>query len=65
MIDFPNDCYCFETLGLEPIVDLNNDEIIDYTEPIDGFPYWNSTNFSETIYRCKRCEKNHTIKIAY
>ena len=61
----PDWCYCFETLKLEPDVDLENDTSIGKTEPIDGFPYWNSKGYTQDIYLCKRCGKKHCIKIAF
>lgn len=61
----PDWCWCQETLGLPADVDYENDFVIGQTEPIDGFPHPESTNYVLDIYKCKRCGKKHTISIAY
>jgi hypothetical protein len=53
----PDLCFCDD-----PEYD---DEPIGQTEPVDGFPYWNSTGFTEPIYFCKKCGKKHIVKLAY
>lgn len=62
MKDNPDWCFCQELLGLFSDFD-SNDPIIGETEPIDGFPYWNSTGFKLNIYRCKRCGKKATLTL--
>lgn len=61
----PDWCYCHELLGLESDFDPLMDDIIERSEPVDGFPYWNSTNFSINIYRCKRCNKKTGLSPGY
>ena len=61
----PDWCFCEELVGLESDVDFDNDEIIGHTDPIDGYPYHNSTGYTLPIYVCKRCGKKTTQIIAY
>jgi len=61
----PEWCYCEELSELEPDVDFENDEIIGYTDPVDGFPYHNSTGYTLPIYICKRCGKKISQSIVY
>jgi len=61
----PDWCWCKENLGLDPDVDYDKDKVIGETEPIDGFPYWNSTGFTQPLYLCKRCGKKHAMIIVF
>lgn len=61
----PDWCWCKENLGLEPDVDYDKDFAIGETEPIDGFPRWNSKGFTQPIYKCKRCGKKHEMIIVF
>lgn len=65
MLDYPDYCYCDFLLGLTPDVDFELDSPIGETEPIDGYPYYNSVGYTAPIYKCKRCEKMHVLQIAY
>jgi hypothetical protein len=56
--EHPDWCYCDE-----PDYDFNSP--IGKTEPIDGFPYWNSENYTQDIFLCKKCLKKHVIKIVF
>lgn len=64
MLKYPDNCYCYENIGLEPIIDTN-DEPIEYSKPIDGFPFPNSKEYSYPIYICKRCGKKYHQSIVY
>ena len=59
--DNPDWCYCYELLVLEP--DINEDEPIGETEPIDGYPCTECKGYTQKIYICKRCGKKTTISI--
>jgi 1-aminocyclopropane-1-carboxylate deaminase/D-cysteine desulfhydrase-like pyridoxal-dependent ACC family enzyme len=63
MLEHPEWCYCEEILHKEADIDIN--EPIGCTEPIDGFPRWNSSGFTQNIYRCKRCGKQYVIPMAF
>ena len=65
MLNHPEWCYCEEILYKEAEIDLENDKPIGKTEPVDGFPYWNSKGYTQDIYRCKRCGKQYCIPIIY
>lgn len=61
----PDWCWCKETLDLDADVDYEKDFAIDETDPIDGYPHPESTNYSLPIFKCKRCGKKHTLPVAY
>lgn len=65
MLDYPDYCYCGFLLGLDADIDFELDSPIGETEPIDGYPYYNSVGYTAPIYKCKRCEKMHVLQIAY
>ena len=63
MNDHPEWCYCEEILHKTADIDENNP--IGQTEPVDGFPNWNSTGYTQNIYRCNRCGKQYCIPMAF
>jgi len=63
MLEHPEWCYCEEILHKEADIDIN--EPIGQTEPVDGFPRWDSTGFTQNIYRCKRCGKQYCIPMVF
>lgn len=65
MVENPDWCWCDKKLGLPADVDYDKDEPIGMTEPIDGFPRWNSKGYTVPIYKCKRCGKKHDLQIAF
>jgi hypothetical protein len=65
MLDHPEWCYCEEILHKEADVDFQHDTPIGQTEPVDGFPRWNSSGFTQNIYRCKRCGKQYCIPMVF
>jgi hypothetical protein len=61
----PEWCWCEENLGKPADVDYDKDTVIGETEPIDGYPYPASTNYTQPLYLCKRCGKKHALAIAF
>ena len=59
MKEHPEECFS------EPDVDYLNDTPIGQTESVDGFPYPNSKGYTQSVYRCKRCGKEHELALAY
>lgn len=59
----PDWCWCEEILSKPADVDYENDLVIGETEPIDGFPYYESKSYTLPLYKCKRCGKKHAISI--
>jgi len=60
--DNPYCCYCYDLVGLYSDIDDNNP--IGETEPVDGYPFPTSIGFTQKIYICKRCGKEATLPIA-
>lgn len=56
---YPDFCFC----DGEPDFDENN--IVGYTDPIDGYPHSNSIGYTLPIYICKKCGNKVTQSIVY
>lgn len=54
----PDLCFCKNP-------SYNENEVVGWTDPIDGFPYHNSTCYTEPIFVCKNCNKKIIESRAY
>lgn len=57
-LENPDECFCDEP-------EYDETTFFKLTDPIDGFPYWNSKGFQQSIYICKKCGKYYEQKICY